>query len=113
MVRLLVKKKIHLLLAKRNIIANKKTTAVIIFTLSLLFAIFIMMLGIRGIYKNLFIKEAESKYPEIDIVISYDEYSSSRLINKRTLTENYDDVTYALAFFNLQVLTKDTDEESS
>lgn len=109
MVRLLVKKKIHLLLAKRNLMTNKKTTLVIIFTLSLLFAIFIMMLGIRGIYRDLFIKEAKSKYPNIDIVITYDEYSRSRLINKRNLVENYEDVSYALAFFNLQVLTESSE----
>ena len=105
MVNLLNKNDFVYLLAKRNIKANKKTTAVIIITLSLVFAMFILMLGIREIYRDIFTKEAQNRYPNIDIVISYDEYSSARFINKRQLEEEYENIDYALAFFNLQVLS--------
>ncbi|MDT8336329.1 MAG: hypothetical protein RQ856_00725 [Candidatus Izemoplasmatales bacterium] len=104
----MVKRNLSFLIAKRNISANKKTTLVIIMTLSLIFAVFIMMLGIRGIYKSVFTREAQSNYPGIDIVISYDEYSPARFINKRDLKDTYEDIVYALAFFNLQVLTEST-----
>lgn len=103
---LLVKRDFSFLIAKRNIYSNKKTTLVIILTLSLIFAVFIMMLGIRGIYNSVFTKEAQGDYPNIDIVISYDEYSPARFINKRDLKDDYEDIEYALAFFNLQVLTE-------
>jgi hypothetical protein len=110
MVNLLNKNQFILLLAKRNILANKKTTAVIIITLSLIFAIFMMMLGIRGIYKDIFTKEFEYEYENVDIVITYDEYSLARFINKRYITQNYEEVDYALAFFNLQVLLGHSDD---
>ncbi|MFA7107013.1 MAG: hypothetical protein WC154_06900 [Candidatus Izemoplasmatales bacterium] len=97
---------ISFLLAKRNVQKNRKTTLVVIFTLSLIFAIFTVMFGIKSIYMDIFTKEAQSSYPNIDIVINYDEYSSSRLINERYLSEDYEDIEYVLAFFNLQVLTE-------
>jgi hypothetical protein len=103
MVKLLNKTRFIFLLAKRNLFANKKTTSVIIFTLSLIFSMFFLMLGVESIYRDIFSKEAQNAYPNIDLVVSYDEYSSSRLINKRVLSEDYDDINYALAFFNLQI----------
>ena len=106
MVSLLSEKKFALLIPRRNLTSNLKTTAVIIVTLSLLFAIFMMMLGIKGIYKDIFTKEAQSRYPNTDIIISYDEYSVARLINRRQIIENYENISFALPFFNLQVLTE-------
>ena len=106
MVSLLTTNKFSFLIAKRNALHNKKTTAVIIITLSLIFAIFILMMGIKDIYKTIFVSDAQNAYPNIDIVISYDEYSQSRFINKRDLTEDYEDINYALSFFNIQVLTE-------
>ncbi len=110
MVNLLTEKKFSFLLAKRNLISNLKNTLVIIITLSLVFAVFMMMLGVRGIYEDIFTKEAKTRYQDIDLIISYDEYSPTRFINKRQINENYEDITYALAFFNLQVLTESADE---
>lgn len=69
-----------------------------------------MMLGIRGIYKDIFTKEFQYEYENIDIVITYDEYSPARFINKRYITQNYEEVDYALAFFNLQVLLDHSDD---
>lgn len=110
MVSLLTTNKFSFLIAKRNALHNKKTTAVIIITLSLIFAIFILMMGIKDIYKTIFIGDAQNAYPNIDIVISYDEYSESRFINKRDLTDDYEDINYALSFFNIQVLTEKDDQ---
>jgi len=85
---------------------------VIIITLSLVFAISFLMIGIKGIYRDLFTEEAKSKYPNIDIVISYDEYSLTRFINKRNVLDRVEEINYALAFFNLQVLTEIDDKFS-
>ena len=79
-------------------------------TLALIFSMFILLVGIKTTYKEIFIKEAKSLYPDVDVVISYDEYSASRLINRRLFLETYDDVEYALSFFNLQVMTKQNED---
>lgn len=110
MVSLLTTNKFSFLIAKRNALHNKKTTAVIIVTLSLIFALFILMMGIKEIYKTIFMGDAQNAYPNIDIVISYDEYSESRFINKRDLTDDYDEINFSLAFFNIQVLTEKGEE---
>lgn len=111
MVRCLTKNKLSRLIAKRNILKHKKTTFALVMTLSLIFSIFILLVGVKDTYTEVFIKEAKSKYPQTDIIISYDEYSPSRLINRRLFLEAYDDVDYALSFFNLQVLTEHNDEK--
>lgn len=110
MVNLLTDKGFSFLLAKRNILTNKKNSLVIILTLSLVFAVFMMMLGVKSIYTDIFTKEAINRYQDIDLIISYDEYSPTRFINKRQVKDNYEDIDYALAFFNLQVLTEKDDE---
>lgn len=91
--------------ARRNIQANKKNSIVVILTLSLIFCLSIMLLGLKPAATRIYELEFVEKYEDIDIVISYDEYSSSRLINRRSLLENYStDIEYALSFFNLSVL---------
>ncbi len=95
--------KIHF--AKRNILANKKNSLVIIITLSLIFCLFILLAGLKPTSVKIYELNQIDKYEDIDIVISYDEYSSSRLINRRTFEDEYDDYTsYSLSFFNLDVL---------
>lgn len=85
---------------------NRKTSGVIVFTLSLIFAIFILILSIKPIYTSIFNKEAMERYSNTDIIIQYDEYSPTRFINKRNLIETYEEIDFALSFFNLQVLSQ-------
>lgn len=75
------------------------------FTLSLIFAVLILVLSIKSIYFSIFSKEADERYFDADIVIQYDEYSPSRFINKRALEDQYDTIDMAVSFFNLQVLS--------
>ncbi len=110
MVRLLTKSNISRLIAKRNITKNKKISIALVITLSLIFSIFILLIGINHIYTEVFINEAKSKHPNVDIIMTYDEYTPTKFINKRNITSEYEDVLHALAFFNLQVLTEINDQ---
>ncbi len=98
------------LFAYRNINSNKKSSLVIILTLSLIFCLMILLFGMKSTFSKVYELQAIDNYHQIDIVMTYDEYSSSRLINKREVTDEYSDyIYYSMSFFNLDVLTE-TDE---
>lgn len=104
------KNRFKILFAYRNIKANKKSSLVIILTLSLVFCLSMLLLGMKSTFTKVFEYEAVNKYNQIDIVITFDEYSSSRLVSKRDITEKYDEqVFYSMSFLNFSVLTE-TDE---
>ncbi len=101
----MTKNRFKLLFAYRNISNNKKNSLVVILTLSLVFCLLLLILGMNFTFGKIYEFEASNKYEDIDIVITYDEYSSSRLINKRYVTDDFSDrVDYSLSFFNLSVL---------
>jgi len=103
-------RKFKLLFAYRNIKANRKSSLVIILTLSLVFCLSMLLFGMKSTFTKVFEYEAIDKYNQIDIVITFDEYSSSRLVSKRDVTDNYgDEVFYTMSFLNFSVLTE-TDE---
>lgn len=98
------------LFAYRNINSNKKSSFVIILTLSLIFCLLILLLGMKSIFMKVYELQALEEYNQIDIVMTYDEYSSSRLINKREVNDNYDEqIYYSMSFFNLDVLAESND----
>ena len=104
-------KKFKYIFAFRNISANKKSSFVIILTLSLVFCLLILLLGMNSTFKDIYEIQAVNEYEKTDIVINYDEYSEARLINKRNLEEDYEEYfDNVLSFFNLNLLTE-TDEE--
>ncbi len=93
--------------ALRNIKANKSSSSVIILTLSLVFTLLIMLFSMTGVLRNIFTRESEDVYPNVDVVVSYDEYSVAKLVNKRYIDEDYsNDIDFALSFFNVNVLTQ-------
>ncbi len=93
--------------AFRNIQRNKKSSTVIILTLSLILTALIMLFSITSVLRSVFTKEAEQQYPNVDVVVSYDEYSLSRLVNRRYLADDYaNDTNFVLSFFNVDSLTK-------
>ncbi len=101
-------KRFKLLFAWRNITSDKKNSLVVILTLSLVFTLLLMLLGMNFSLSKIYEFESANIYQDIDIVMTYDEYSSSRLINKRYLTDEYSmDIRYSLSFFNLDVLIED------
>ncbi len=97
-----------ILFAYRNATANKKNALVVILTLSLVFCLLILLLGLNHTFSRIYQLQATNVYNDTDIVITYDEYSMSRLINNRYIKDDYqDDISYSLSFFNLNVLIND------
>ena len=63
-------------------------------------------------FSKIYEYEAINNYQNTDIIIDYDEYSSSRLINKRNLQEDYGDYfSNILAFFNINLLTETNEQK--
>ena len=99
------------LFAYRNINSNKKSSLVIILTLSLVFCLIMLLFGMRFTFSKVYELQAKDTYNQIDIVMTYDEYSSSRLINKREVNDEYDSyIYYSMSFFNLDVLAESEDK---
>ena len=95
------------LFAYRNVTANKKSSLVVILTLSLVFCLLILLLGMYSTFSKIYELQATNEYKNIDIVINYDEYSQARLINQRDLINEYDDYfDSVIPFFNFNVLTE-------
>lgn len=96
------------LFAYRNATANKKNSLVVVLTLSLVFCLLILLLGMKFTFTKIYEYQSSNVYQQTDVVITYDEYSVSRLINNRYIKEDYkDDINYSLSFFNLDVLVDD------
>lgn len=88
-----------ILFAYRNATANKKNALVVILTLSLVFCLLILLLGLNHTFSRIYQLQATNVYNDTDIVITYDEYSMSRLINNRYIKDDYqDDISYSLSF---------------
>jgi len=95
----------------RNISQKKGSSLIIILTMSLLMMVMILSVSMFSILKGIFTYEARSTYGDVDIVMTYDENSSSRLINVRDLKEMYQDqITYASAFFSVNTLFSSSGE---
>ncbi|XMB73151.1 hypothetical protein RJI07_04355 [Mycoplasmatota bacterium WC30] len=104
--------KFKFLFAYRNVSANKKSSSIVILTLSLVFCLLILLLSMNSTFSKIYELDATNKYQNIDIVMTYDEYSSARLINKRKVQEEVGDyLDYSLSFFNLNLLTESGEEK--
>lgn len=99
--------KFKVLFAFRNVSRNKKSSLVVILTLSLVFCLTIMLFSMRSTFSRVYELQALNQYNDTDIVMTYDEYSRARLINKRLVSEDYGDYfNYVLSFFNINVLVE-------
>jgi len=66
-----------------------------------------MLFSMNSSFSRVYELQALNEYNKTDIVMTYDEYSSARLINKRTVNENYGNYfDYVLSFFNINVLVE-------
>ncbi len=102
------KNRFKLLFAYRNVTSNKKNSLVVMLTLSLVFSLLILILGMHHTFYKVYEYEALNRYQNIDVIVTYDEYSSSRLLNNRYIEEDYDEqINYSLSFFNIYVLIDD------
>lgn len=97
--------------AIRNITHNKGSSFSLILSLSLVSMFVIMIVNLFFVFQQLFYYEAKEDYNQINVVMTYDENATSRLINKRNLGLTFgDDIVQSLIFFNLSVVSEAAEE---
>ncbi|MGD9604830.1 MAG: hypothetical protein AB7V00_01580 [Bacilli bacterium] len=98
--------------AFRNATKSRGRFVVILFTLIMMFMLSIMLFGMKAYLTDIFTLEFREQYQDVDLIVTYDNYSSSRIVNSRVLKEDYDEYFSSIAtFFNLHSLIK-VDEQS-
>lgn len=91
--------------AFRNIQSKKGSSLIVIFTLTILITLILLSLSMYPVFKQVFYYEAKEVYQSVDVVMSYDENSQVRIINKRNLEINYaTEMSYASVFMNIYTL---------
>ncbi|MFA5006201.1 MAG: hypothetical protein WC509_01850 [Candidatus Izemoplasmatales bacterium] len=92
----------ELRVAWRNLTRNLGRSVVILFTMTLISALMIAGFTIDDTFRQIFTMERLEKYHDVDIVMTYDANSTTRIINRRTIAENYADLfVFQASFFNL------------
>ncbi|MDD3113402.1 MAG: ABC transporter permease [Candidatus Izemoplasmatales bacterium] len=94
-------------LAVRNVLVHKGGTFAVFLSLGLVMMFAIALLNIRPFFVQIFHLDAEERYLDTDLVMTFDENATARLINRRTMQNDYSDtIESALSFFNLHVFTE-------
>ncbi|HAQ57011.1 MAG TPA: hypothetical protein DCR44_06410 [Acholeplasmatales bacterium] len=87
--------------AWRNILGNVGRSLVVFFTLTIVAALTVTMVTIDDSFRQLFTHDRTETYLDIDLVMTYDANSTTRIMNKRTITEEYADrFSFYASFFN-------------
>ena len=96
--------------AWKNIIRNLGNSLSVFLSLVLTVMLTLIVFNMRlGFEKTFYYRDKET-YAEIDIVITYDENATARLVNRRPLINEYlEDIRTPLVFFNLFVLVETED----
>jgi ABC-type antimicrobial peptide transport system permease subunit len=97
--------------AWKNIIRNLGNSLSVFLSLVLTMMLLVIIFNMRLCFERTYYYQDKEKYGEIDIVITYDENATARLVNRRKLINNYlDDIKSPLVFFNLFVLAGTNEE---
>ncbi|MDP3130968.1 MAG: hypothetical protein Q8N15_06550, partial [Bacillota bacterium] len=87
--------------AWRNILGNVGRSLVVFFTLTIVAALTVTMVTIDDSFRQLFTFDRTETYLDVDLVMTYDANSTTRIMNKRTITEDYADrFSFYASFFN-------------
>ncbi|MGD9887409.1 MAG: FtsX-like permease family protein [Bacilli bacterium] len=93
--------------ALRNATKKKGRFIVVILTLIMMIMLGLMVFAMRDYLIDIFTFEYEEQYQDIDLIVTYDNYSSSRIVNSRTIKEQYPQYfSFTATFFNLHSLVK-------
>lgn len=93
--------------AWKNIIRNPGRSFVVFLTMFLSMALFGLILCLSGGLNRIFFHRLQDPYLNVDLTLTYDSNSSSRILNKRYVEESYsDDYEFAACFFNFYALTE-------
>ncbi len=91
--------------ALRNIRSKIGSSIIVVFTLSILMTLILLSLTMYPVFQQVFYYEAKEVYQTADVILTYDENSQVRIINKRNLELNYaSDLSYASVFMNIYTL---------
>ena len=94
-------------LAIRNISYQKGSSIAVFLSLGLVMMFAIALFNIYPLFQQLFHHDARERYLDTDIIMTFDENATARLINRRTIVTDYsDEIDSALSFFNLYVFTE-------
>ncbi len=97
--------------AWKTITGNFGNSLSVLLSLILTAMLLVIAFNLRSGFEKTFYYKNKETYKDIDIVITYDENATARLVNKRKLTTDYSDqVRPPLAFFNLFVLAGATED---
>lgn len=88
--------------ALTNITHNKGSAFTLLLSLGLVAMFVCMIANVFFVFKQYFYLEDRETYPTVDVVLTYDENATARLVNRRNLNTEYaESVDRALSFFNL------------
>jgi hypothetical protein len=72
-----------------------------------------MIFGTRAYLTDVFRLEYQEQYQDVDLVLTYDNYSTSRIVNSRTIKEKYSEYfSFTATFFNIHSLIKINDKNA-
>ena len=87
--------------AGRNILGNIGRSLVVFFTLTIVAALAVTMITIDDSFRQMFTLDQTETYLDVDLVMTYDANSTTRIMNKRTIAEKYADrFSFFASFFN-------------
>ena len=99
--------KFKLKFAFRNATFKKGRFVVIVFTLIMMVMLSVMMFALKNYLIDIFTLEYREQYQDVDLVLTYDNYSTSRIVNVRTIKQKYAEYfDFYATFFNLHSLVK-------
>lgn len=94
-------------LAIQNIRYHQGGSIAVFLSLGLVMMFAISLLNIPTFFRQVFHLDAQERYLETDLVMTFDENATARLINRRTMQNTYSEsIESALSFFNLHVFTE-------
>lgn len=87
--------------AWRNLTRNLGRSAVVFFTMTIIAALAVAGFTIDDTFRQIFTMDERETYLDVDLVMTYDANSTTRIVNKRTLVEDYADrFVFIASFFN-------------
>ncbi|MFH0992785.1 MAG: hypothetical protein V1761_00380, partial [bacterium] len=88
--------------AFRNIIGNIGRSLVVFFTMTIVAALVVTGFCLDDAFRKMFTLQQTETYLDVDFVMSFDANSQARIINKRTITQQYaDQYRFYASFFNI------------
>ncbi len=95
----------------KNIIRNPGRSLVVFLTLMISMTLTVLILGMNHGFSQIFYHQFQDPYLNVDMTITYDSNSESRILNKRGLVERYSSYyRFAACFFNYYSLMGSGDE---